>query len=280
MDSIKEPGPDNTLMGKVNLLIAASNDLVAGTGQTTLALAGLASVTTLDVQGIGTGQVVDKITLNVKDESTYNATAAAHYPTTVNINARATRSAGSNDVVQYGLFVDAIGATENFSLYCGPGKVHMEDAVTMDTTLTLGSALVAAVADRTVVTSTASGTLNATAAGRYNAAGIFTASATRSAGANDVENNAIVASAVGGQVNYGIYTSASGGATNYAIDASGGGDVALCGASDKLGFHGSAPQSKGTVNGTVITATCGTALAQLLVLLGAMGLITDSHSNV
>lgn len=93
------------------------------------------------------------------------------------------------------------------------------------------------------------GTHDCTAAGRASTGIYVEASSTRSAGANPLTNTAIECSATGGQANYALITWA--------------GDVQLCQAADKLGFHGTAPIAKQT--GVAVTAE---AIHAALVALG------------
>lgn len=108
----------------------------------------------------------------------------------------------------------------------------------------------AATGDSSAYEGYANGTLDATAAARYNTGFYLEAGATRSAGANDVTNTGLMVVAAGGQV-------------NVALDAGLGGDVKLCSAGAKLGFHGTAPIVKQT--GVAVTAE---AIHAALVALG------------
>ena len=98
----------------------------------------------------------------------------------------------------------------------------------------------------------------------------------RSAGANPLTTTAINGTAAGAQTNTalkgtangtaantGLHVTAAGGTTNVAIDADNGGDVSLCGATDKLGFYGTAPIAKQT--GVAVSAA---AIHAALVALG------------
>lgn len=97
------------------------------------------------------------------------------------------------------------------------------------------------------------GTFDATDTSRSAYGIVSQVTASRSAGANAVINTA-------------VYAVASGGQTNVAIDADNGGDVALAGASDKLGFYGTAPIARQT--GVAVDA------AGIHAALVALGLIT------
>ncbi len=57
-------------------------------------------------------------------------------------------------------------------------------------------------------------------------------------------------------------------------------DGAFQHAGSTVGFYSATPTAKQTITGTVITATNGTAMAQLLTALANLGLITNSSSNV
>lgn len=184
---------------------------------------------------------------------TSNATAAAREAYGLYAEAAVTRSAGANDVTNIGCYATASGGQVNKALMAD-GTVDLNGNTTIDaasgtalavTQAAIGTGIsstmtpVAGVGGTGCVSATANGTLDATAALRTANAGWFEASATRSAGANDVRNIAISSYAAGAQ-------------QNYAIKADIGGDVSLCSATDKLGFHGTAPIAKQT--GVAVTA--------------------------
>ena len=105
------------------------------------------------------------------------------------------------------------------------------------------------------------GSFDGTAAVRNNTTAVFEANASRSAGANNVNNVAATFSSAGAQTNYALKTL--------------NGDVQIIAGVGNLGFNGSTPIAKPTVTGS---RGGNAALASLLTALANYGLITDSSS--
>jgi hypothetical protein len=179
------------------------------------------------------------------------------------------------------------GVTEEITTTDFTTPVTMSDNVTLAATLPgltntaqLFRATVTANAstsgDCEVLRTISTGTYDTTA-GPIDAIGLLAHStATRSAGANPLTtcaisgfasgsqgNTALKGLATGSGANAALHVTATGGTPNMAIDADNGGDVSLCGPTDKLGFHGTAPIAKQT--GVAVTAE---AIHAALVALG------------
>lgn len=155
--------------------------------------------------------------------------------------------------------------------------------VTQDTLILERTGTGLTIADVTVVRVGQNSTpsFDCTATGRFYAAGVFVASATKSAGANPLGNTGVYCEAgSGGDSNYALYAYQGGGAGNYAVFCDGkfgvSGDAAICDAAgDTLSFHGAGGATQQTVTGS---RGGNAALADLLTKLATLGLIVDGTS--
>lgn len=118
--------------------------------------------------------------------------------------------------------------------------------------VTVNTAASAATSSSRRVFARTTGTCDTTSGVQTQYAVTAEVTATKSAGASALTN-------------VGVFAKATGGDVNMALDADNGGDVALCGASDKLGFYGTSPIAKQT--GVAVSA------AGIHAALVALGLI-------
>lgn len=139
------------------------------------------------------------------------------------------------------------------------------------------TATASTVGDCETIRAVSTGTYDTTAATIDVNCVLASVNASRAAGANPLTTTAIRGTAAGAQTNTalsgdatgssttntGLKVTATGGTSNIAIDADNGGDVSLCGATDKLGFYGTAPIVKQT--GVAVDAA---AIHAALVALG------------
>ena len=177
--------------------------------------------------------------ININSGGTINTTAGALSSFGLIAGATTTRSAGANNLINYGVYANAVNGQLNYALYSDNGDVALNKTsgnFSTDGNATLGnsdsadtaivhgrlvganvpadnnpswtiqttpSALANDVIAAQIVTS---GTLNATAANR-TAYGVYgQATTSRSAGANNVSNIGVFANAGSGQMNYALYT--------------------------------------------------------------------------
>lgn len=191
-----------------------------------------------------TGRIVETRGINISTTGSSDATAAGRQNYGGVFSVTSTRSAGANNVTNYGLFVDSTGGTNNIGIYQDRGdntfnatsgstvfngamsvlgNAQLGNSTTADTHSITGATTVASGAlstlstaysgtgitgDRSSVAVTNTGTFDATAAGRV-AYGVNAAvTATRSAGANNLTNVGLYGTASGGQVNRALQTDA------------------------------------------------------------------------
>jgi hypothetical protein len=182
-------------------------------------LGALSGTSSIVASATTTAQTVDLSTINATNTGTFNTTAAARASYAVNASNTAARSTGGNDLTNYGIYATASGGQVNYAGWF-QGSVVVSNVLTVNGLTNLGdgttdtvSVIGRLVTNYTAVAETVSrrgidalmtGTFDTTGAARSSFAVYADNTSTISAGANDLTN-------------YGIYATASGaGAVNWA----------------------------------------------------------------
>jgi hypothetical protein len=186
---------------------------------------------------------------------------------------RATKSAGSNTLTNYGLFSSAQGGDINYSGFFDQGTFVVNGQAQMTSILMTGNPTVQPTSDLSItdastgktanfnsIIATAGGSVNTTTSVLTNAGIQGAATATRSAGANALTNIGVLGTASGAQTNYSGYFDAGnfhvGGFTD--ID----GEILALGATTSI----SAAANIQTVGGDILSTTGKVSAATALIV--------------
>ncbi len=287
-----DDGVFDTLVVDGTLAVAGATTVTAPSGSPLVVTCPGSGAGVTAIKGTAGGLAVTGDVCGVQGicNGTSNATAAARGAVGFYAEASNTRSAGANDVTNYGIYAYAGGGQVNYAGFFD-GKLATSGELEVDGTATLAAGLsvtnaAAALTNPVTVTKTGTGllstnltavnasgdpTLDATAVGRGFTALSGSANASRSAGANVVSNIGVYGDATGGQENYGVYGYAAAAAGNYAVysdgDAKVTGDFEVDGALNHdgttAGFMGAAPVVRQPIGAVAAATTIGAALILL-----------------
>lgn len=221
---------------------------------------------TITASYTGTSQTTDRLTLHVTNSGTYDATAAQRIAYGVNSQLTATRSAGSNNLINIAIFGSATGSQDDRALQTNAGNVLFNQvsgntaigtSANASIRLNVGSSQhgitsisnpAASTSGKIAMQAITTGTYDLTG-GSTTALGIDAqAVGTRSAGATNLVNVGVRTTASGGQVNTALQT----------ID----GNVYLNTTSGNTGVgyvHGATIPAKLSVSGGTSTAVASSA---------------------